>query len=54
MNDQSLEKSVRFISDTLKETPETNRLKLIEEASRRFNLSPVQAEHLLQKYVYSR
>jgi len=54
MKDMNLENAVRFISNTLLEKPDAERLPLIEDASRRFNLSPVQTQHLLEKYVSSK
>ena len=51
MSDQSLENAVRFISDTLKNNPSADRLALIEEAGRKFDLSPIQTENLVNKYV---
>lgn len=51
--DQSVENAVRFISDTLKDNPDMDRLSLVETAGKRFDLTPMQTEHLLQMYLSS-
>jgi hypothetical protein len=51
--DQAIERAVRFISDTLKDEPSIDRLYLVEMAGRRFDLTPIQTEHLIAKYVYT-
>lgn len=50
--DQSVENAVRFISDTLKDNPAADRLSLVERASEKFDLTPLQSEHLMEMYVY--
>ncbi len=52
--DNSLEDAIRFISLELKENAGANRAKLIDEASQRFDLTPVQTEFLVNKFVLSR
>ena len=51
MSDQSLEKAVRFISDSLKEDSSVKTHELIETASRKFDLSPIQVEQLFRMYA---
>ena len=51
--DQSLENAIRFISDALCENPKADKVKLIEAASERFDLTPMQEEHLYDFYIYS-
>lgn len=51
--DQSLENAVRFISDVLHDNPLADRLTLIEEASERFDLTPLQEESLMAIYIYN-
>ena len=49
--DTSLEEAVRFISTELKDNPGTDKLKLIEIASQRFDLNPLQTEFLVNKFI---
>lgn len=49
--DSSLENAIKFISGELKLDPGINKAKLIEEASRKFDLTPMQEEYLVNKYV---
>jgi len=51
--DQSLENAIRFISDALCANAKADKVKLIEEASERFDLTPMQEEHLYDFYIYS-
>lgn len=46
-----MQDAVKFISDVLKENPNADLSKLIEEASQKFDLNPLQAEFLLNKYL---
>ena len=46
-----MEKAIHFISLELKQNPATDRSKLIEEASQKFDLTPLQSDFLLNKYV---
>ncbi len=52
--DTSLEDAIRFISLELKDNPGSDRAKLIDQASQRFDLTPVQTEFLVNKFVLSR
>jgi hypothetical protein len=47
----SLEEAVRFISTELRDNPGTDKLKLIEVASQRFDLNPLQTEFLVNKFI---
>lgn len=47
----TMEKAIRQISEILRETPDADKLKLIEDASRQFNLNPLQTEFLTNKIV---
>ena len=49
--EESMKNAIRYISDQLKDEPEYNKNKLVEEASRKYDLSPLQTEFLLNKYV---
>lgn len=50
--DDTMEKAIRYISDILKDTPDADKLQLIEETSKKFNLNPLQTEFLTNKIVY--
>ena len=43
-----IKQSVKWIDDQLHDNPTLNRLKLVDEASRRFDLSPLDEEFLLR------
>ncbi len=49
--DPSMENAFRFISAELKENPGVDRSALIDEASRKYDLSPMQTEFLINKYI---
>ncbi|HOP63970.1 MAG TPA: hypothetical protein PK358_04300 [Spirochaetota bacterium] len=49
--DDSMESALRFIAEELKTNPDADRMKLIEKASREYNLSPMQEEFLTSKYL---
>jgi len=40
--------AVKWIDEQLQDNPKVNRVKLVDEASRRFDLSPLDAEFLLR------
>lgn len=44
--DSALQKAVAWIATEMKANPKADRLALIDQASNRFHLSPLQAEHL--------
>ena len=43
-----IKQAVKWIEDRLRDHPDANRLKLVDEASRRFDLSPLDADFLLR------
>lgn len=51
--DIDLENAIRYISDELKLNPGAKRSDLIDAASRKFDLTPMQSEMLVNKYVLS-
>lgn len=51
MGKSVMEEAIRFISYELKDNPDADKLKLIERASQRFDLSPVQTEFLVNKFI---
>lgn len=51
MDTKAIEDAVRYISLELKDNPGADKTKLIEDASQKFDLSPIQTEFLLNKYV---
>ena len=46
-------KAVRFIGGELKHNPDADKSKIIEEASRKFDLNPMQTEFLINKFIFS-
>jgi hypothetical protein len=46
--ESSVKQAVRWIEDRLRDDPHANRAKLIDEASREFDLSPLDAEFLFR------
>jgi len=46
-----MEDAVKFIGLELKINPEADKSKLIEEAAQKFDLSPMQTEFLINKYI---
>jgi len=51
MMDSSMENAIRFISGELVANPEADKNALIDEASRKYDLNPMQTEFLVNKYV---
>ena len=51
--DDSIRKAVEFIGIVLKDEPDTDKLKLIDEAAQKFDLNPLQAEFLTNKFLLS-
>src|SRR2546426_418568 len=43
-----IKQAVKWIEDQLRDNPDVNRLKLVDEASRRFDLSPLDADFLFR------
>jgi hypothetical protein len=54
MSDKSMEETIRFISTALKDNPDADRIKLIEQASQNFDLNPLQTDFLMNKFVYNK
>jgi hypothetical protein len=52
--DKSMEDVIRYISGELRDNPKADRSKLIDEASQRFDLTPMQTEFLINKYVMNK
>ena len=44
----SIKQAVRWLDDQLREQPSADRLTLVDEASRRFDLSPADADFLFR------
>jgi hypothetical protein len=43
-----IKQAVRWLDDQLRDRPSVDRLRLVDEAARRFDLSPLDAEFLLR------
>jgi hypothetical protein len=43
-----IKQAVKWLDDQLRDRPDAERLKLVDEAARRFDLSPLDAEFLLR------
>jgi hypothetical protein len=52
--DKSIEDAFRFIGTELKENPDADRMRIIELASQKFDLTPVQTEFLINKFILER
>ena len=48
---KSMEDAIRYIGSELKENPDADRNRLIQEASEKFDLNPLQTEFLVNKYI---
>ena len=44
----SIKQAVRWLDDQLRDQPNADRLKLVDDASRRFDLSPADADFLFR------
>ena len=49
--DSSMENAIRFISAELQDRPDADRKKIINEASIKYDLNPLQTEFLINKYI---
>jgi mannitol/fructose-specific phosphotransferase system IIA component (Ntr-type) len=49
--DDTMEKAIKYISNILKDTPDVNKLQLVEDTSKMYNLNPLQTEFLTNKIV---
>lgn len=54
MDKSVLEEAIRYISGELNLDPNKDKAKLIDEASQKFDLNPLQTEFLLDKYVFNK
>ncbi|MCZ7626850.1 MAG: hypothetical protein C3F12_09975 [Candidatus Methylomirabilota bacterium] len=50
LRDRALERAIEWLSERIEEQPESNRGKLIDEASKEFNLTPLQEEFLYRQF----
>ena len=50
IEDAALKRAIEWMSDRLREEPDTHRGKLIDQASREFGLSPLQEEFLYRQF----
>ena len=48
MGEAPIKQAVKWIEEQLQEDPKTDRLKLVDEASRRFDLTPLDSDFLLR------
>ena len=51
--DDSIRDAMKFISDNLKDNPNQDLLKLIDDASKQFDLNPLQEEFLTSNFLKS-
>lgn len=49
--EESMTNAIKYISEQLKDDPEYNKNNLVDEVSRKYDLSPLQTEFLINKYV---
>ena len=49
-----MEDAIRFISFELQDSPGTDIAKLIEKASQQFDLTPMQTEFLVNKFILNK
>lgn len=54
MEPKSIEDAIRYISAELQANPDADRARLIETACQKFDLTPLQGEFLLNKFVLNR
>ena len=48
MGEAPIKQAVKWIEEQLQEDPKADRLKLVDEASRRFDLTPLNSDFLLR------
>ncbi len=53
IDDAALKKAIEWMSDRLKEEPGANRAGLIDQASKEFDLTPLQEEFLYNQFSRS-
>ena len=49
--DDTMERTIQYISDRLLEEPSINKSELIEETSNKFDLTPIQEDFLINKFI---
>jgi len=49
--DESLKNAVKYMSEQLREDPGIDKNSLIDDASKKFDLNPMQTEFLINKFV---
>lgn len=49
--EESLKNAVKYMSEKLKDNPDEDRSVLVEDASRKYDLNPMQTEFLINKFV---
>jgi len=49
--DDSIREAVRFIGTELKNNPDLDKIKLINQAAQKYDLNPMQTEFLNNKFV---
>lgn len=54
MEKNTIEEAVRYISLELKGNPEADMQELINRASQKFDLNPLQTDFLLNKYIFNK
>jgi hypothetical protein len=50
----AIKQAIRWIDDRLHDNPKTDRLKLVDEAARRFDLSPTDSDFLFRHLASKR
>jgi len=53
MTNEIMQEVIRFISGEIKSNPDIDRSKLVNDASQKFDLNPMQTEYLLSTYLHS-
>ncbi len=53
MTNEIMQEVIRFISGEIKSNPDIDRSKLVNDASQKFDLNPMQTEYLLNTYLNS-
>lgn len=51
MTNEIMQEVIRFISGEIKSNPDIDRSKLVNEASQKYDLNPMQTEYLLNMYL---
>ena len=54
MGEAPIKQAVRWIGEELKHNPDSKILFLVNEACKKFNLSPEESEFLYRKYIYKK